>query len=98
GAWYCAFAVETSIAEVSFHLARELGAIGRFENVTDYAELIVDFFGPFHDLREADRAAELALHEDPAIAYPAGQALAQRLRKELGSAGIAYPSLRHAGG
>jgi hypothetical protein len=98
GAWYCGFTVETSLGEVSYHLTRELEAIGRFENVTDYAELIADFFGPFHDLREADPAVEPALHEDPAIAYPAGQALARRLRKELGSAGIVYPSVRHAGG
>jgi RES domain len=38
GAWYCAFAVETCLAEVSYHLTRELEAIDRFENVTDYAE------------------------------------------------------------
>ena len=58
GAWYCAFNVETSLGEVSYHLTRELEAIGRFENMTDYAELIADFFGPFHDLRAVDRAAE----------------------------------------
>jgi hypothetical protein len=98
GAWYCGFDVETSLGEVSYHLTRELAAIDRFENVTDYAELIADFFGPFHDLRGADRAAEPALHENPAIGYPAGQALAMRLRKELGSNGLVYPSVRHAGG
>jgi hypothetical protein len=98
GAWYCAFDVETCLGEVSYHLTRELDAIGRFENVTDYAELIADFFGPFHDLRGAARAAEPALQEDPALAYPAGQALALRLRKELDSNGIIYPSLRRAGG
>jgi hypothetical protein len=98
GAWYCGFIAETALGEVSYHLSRELEAIGRFENVTDYAELIADFFGPFHDLRDADRAAEPALHDDPAIAYPAGQALARRLRKEIGSAGLVYPSARHPGG
>ena len=46
----------------------------------------------------AARAAEPALQEDPALAYPAGQALALRLRKELDSNGIIYPSLRRAGG
>lgn len=98
GAWYCAFDAETCLREVSYHLTRELNAIGRFENVTDYAELIADFFGPFHDLRAADRAAEPALRADPAIAYPAGQALALRLRRELDSNGIIYHSLRHTGG
>lgn len=98
GAWYCAFDSETSLSEVSYHLTRELEAIGRFENVTDYAELIADFFGQFHDLRAADRAEEPALQPDPAIAYPAGQALARRLRRELSSNGVIYPSARHPGG
>ncbi|MGH7122259.1 MAG: RES family NAD+ phosphorylase [Acetobacteraceae bacterium] len=98
GAWYCAFEADTALSEVSYHLTRELEAIGRFENVTDYAELIADFFGPFHDLRPADRAAEAALHQDPAIAYPAGQALAKRLRLEAASNGIVYPSVRDVGG
>jgi RES domain-containing protein len=98
GAWYCAFAVKTSIAEVSYHLARELEAIGHFENVTDYAELVADFLGPFHDLRGADPVSEPALHPDPAIGYPAGQALARRLRAEEASNGVLYPSVRDLGG
>src|SRR5712675_600357 len=51
GVWYCGFDAQTSIDEVSYHLSRELEAIDRFENVTDYAELVADFYGPFHDLR-----------------------------------------------
>jgi hypothetical protein len=98
GAWYCGFCAETAIGEVSYHLTRELEAIGRFENVTDYAELVADFFGPFHDLRTADRSAEPALHDDPAVGYAAGQALARRLRMEVDSNGIVYPSARHVGG
>lgn len=98
GAWYCAFEVETSLGEVSYHLTRELEAIGRFDNVTDYAELLADFFGPFHDLRGTDPESEPALREDPGVAYPAGQALARRLRTEAASKGIVYPSVRHAGG
>ena len=98
GAWYCGFSAETSLREVSYHLTRELDAIGRFENVTDYAELIADFFGSFHDLRGMNNTDEPALHADPAIGYPAGQALAVRLRKEAGSPGIVYPSVRYAGG
>ena len=98
GAWYCAFEVEISLGEVSYHLTRELEAIGRFDNVTDYAELLADFFGPFHDLRGVAPATESALREDPGVAYPAGQALARRLRTEAASNGIVYPSIRHAGG
>jgi len=98
GAWYCAFEVETSLAEVSYHLTRELAAIGRFDNTTEYAELIADVSATFHDLRGVDRAGEPALGENPEIAYPAGQALARRLRKEASGNGIIYPSIRNAGG
>ncbi len=45
GASYCGFDIDTAIDEVSYHLTRELEAIDRFENVTDYAELVADFFG-----------------------------------------------------
>jgi len=98
GAWYCAFEAETSLGEVSYHLTRELEAIDRFENITDYAELIADFFGPFHDLRSVDRSTEPTLHDDPTVAYGAGQAFAKRLRTEAASNGIVYPSVRRAGG
>jgi RES domain len=72
-----------------------LGAL--VENVTDYAELLADFFGPFHDLRDVDPAKPY-LDRDPAIGYPAGQALARRVRAEAASNGIVYRSVRRAGG
>ena len=97
GAWYCAFDAATAIGEVSYHLGRELEAIGRFDNVTDYAELLADLFGAFHDLRSAG-PDEPALHADPAMGYPAGQALARRLRKAAAGNGIVYPSVRRDGG
>jgi hypothetical protein len=97
GAWYAGFEATTAVAEVAYHLTRELEAIGRFENVTDYAELLADFFGPFHDLRRAD-ATEPCLDPDPTIGYPAGQALARRLRAEAESNGIVYRSVRRHGG
>jgi RES domain-containing protein len=96
GAWYAAFEARTALAEVAYHLARELEAIGRFENVTDYAELLADFVGRFHDLRGA--GVETCLDPDTAIGYPAGQALARRLRAEENSNGIVYPSVRRRGG
>jgi hypothetical protein len=97
GAWYCAFEAETSLGEVSYHLTRELEAIGRFENITDYAELIADFLGLFRDLRSVDRSTQLALHDDPAVAYVMGQTFAKRLRNVAASNGIVYPSACHAG-
>jgi RES domain-containing protein len=96
GAWYCAFDTGTAIGEVAYHLTRELEAVGRFENITDYAELIADFFGSFHDLRDAE--VDLVLHQDLAVAYPAGQKLARQLQADFSSNGIIYPSVRHAGG
>jgi hypothetical protein len=94
GAWYCGFDAETSLAEVAYHLTRELAAVDRFENVTDYAELFADFVGRFHDLRNVERSTEPALDSDSRIAYPAGQALARRLRTEASSNGLVYPSAR----
>ncbi len=98
GAWYCGFAVETSLAEVSYHLTRELEAVGRYENVTDYAELIADFIGAFHDVRGDDFKSGAFLGAEIAAAYPAGQALAKRLRLEEQANGLIYPSVRHEGG
>ena len=91
GAWYCAFDADTAIGEVSYHLTLELEAVGRFENVTDYAELIADFLGPFHDLRDVDVDVDPVLHKDPAIAYPAGQSLARQLRVDHASNGSSTP-------
>ena len=96
GAWYCGFDTATAIGEVAYHLGRELEAVGRFDNVTDYTELVADLFGGFHDLRVSG-FDEPALHTDPAVGYPAGQALARELRSAL-SNGIVYPSIRHPGG
>jgi RES domain-containing protein len=98
GAWYCAFDADTAIGEIAYHLTRELEAVGRFENITDYAELIADFFGPFHDLRNLSGEVAPVLLKDPAVAYPAGQKLAKELRIDHASNGIIYPSVRHAAG
>lgn len=97
GAWYAALEIETALGEVGYHLARELEAIGRFENITDYAELLADFVGLFHDLRGA-APGEACLDPEPAIGYAAGQALARRLRAEASSNGLIYPSVRRPGG
>ena len=106
GAWYCGFDAETALGEVAYHLTRELDAIGRYDNQTDYAEMIADFVGPFHDLTQS-RLALPWLGADIAESYPAGQALARRLRalpgggpgdEPAGSNGLIYPSVRHRGG
>ncbi|HEX6958139.1 MAG TPA: RES family NAD+ phosphorylase [Ferrovibrio sp.] len=95
GAWYCALEIETSLAEIAFHLTRELINIGRFDNRTDYTELFAGFIGPFHDLRGT--AEQTCLDPDPSIGYPAGQALAAELIAQGGN-GLLYPSARRPEG
>ncbi|MBE7209927.1 MAG: RES family NAD+ phosphorylase [Gluconacetobacter diazotrophicus] len=97
GAWYCGFDAATALDEVAYHLTRELDAIGRYRNVTDYAELVADFVGPFHDLRGHAFGDDDCLSPDVDRAYRRGQALASRLLSR-GSNGIVYPSVRRAGG
>lgn len=96
GAWYCAFEIETSLAEIAFHLTRELHNIGRFENRTDYTELFAGFIGPFHDLRHTTDYRE-CLDPDPAMGYRSGQALAAKIILEGGN-GLLYPSVRRPEG
>ena len=96
GAWYAAFNDLTAIAEVAYHRTRELRNIGRFHDEVVYQSLLADFIGQFHDLRPLPADAP-CLHQDPAIGYAAGQALAVQLR-EQGGQGIVYPSVRHDGG
>ncbi len=96
GAWYAAFAVETSLAEVSYHMRRELGRVQDYHAVVDYAEIWASFAGAFVDLREQDSPPQ-CLDPDPAVGYPAGNALAAETIA-LGYNGIVYPSVRHVGG
>jgi len=93
GAWYCAFAAETALAEVVFHKTVEYAEIGRFDDSVSYQMLLADFNASFHDLRGL-AAFEACL--DPS-SYIASQALALELL-ECGSMGIIYPSVRHPGG
>lgn len=94
GAWYCAWNVLTSLAEVGFHRTRELGYIGRYEGEAQYVELLADFIGDFPDL---DGERHPALDPDIEKGYPTGQALAKGLRRE-GHRGLIYPSVRYPGG
>ena len=96
GAWYAALALETCVAEVSFHIERELANVADFNAVVDYAELFASFIGDFVDLRDA-RPRPKCLDGDPAAGYPAGNRFADAVRA-AGHYGIVYPSLRHAGG
>jgi hypothetical protein len=97
GAWYAAFEVETAIAEVSFHLTRELDNIGVYETTVDYAELFASFAGDFLDLRNLPDPQPGCLNPDVEIGYPHGNAVADAARTK-GLNGIIYPSVRRKGG
>lgn len=93
GAWYCAFEIETALAEVCFHKTVEYQEVNRFDDSVTYQCMLADFTATFHDLRGANACAKCL---DPA-SYVASQALAAELL-EAGSMGIIYPSVRRAGG
>lgn len=93
GAWYCAFEVETALAEVAFHKAVEYQEIGRFDDSVSYQALLADFSASFHDLRGADTWHDCLA----AGSYVASQALAAELL-EAGSMGVIYPSVRRPEG
>ncbi len=93
GAWYCAFALDTALAEVIFHKTVEYVEINRFDDSVTYQSLLADFNAGFHDLRGLD-AHKACLDPD---SYIASQALAAELL-EAGSMGVIYPSVRHPGG
>jgi RES domain len=95
GAWYAALNVETCIAEVGFHLTQALADTGDFNAVVEYGEMLASMAGLFVDLR--DQAGHPALDPDPAVGYPAGNAVAAAARAE-GHNGIIYPSVRDEGG
>jgi hypothetical protein len=93
GACYASLDVETTKIDVSFHLSRELQRVNDFNAVVDYTEMFASFAGEFVDLRSLAPRPE-CLHPDPAIGYPAGNALAELVRND-GHNGIIYPSVRH---
>jgi RES domain-containing protein len=94
GAWYAAFELDTSQAEVAYHRQRWLEETKwEEEDVAEYVDYLADFRAEFHDIRRG-RKYEDCLSPDT---YKASQMLAARLL-ESGSAGIVYPSVRRFGG
>jgi hypothetical protein len=93
GAWYAAFELETSQAEVAFHKSVELAEVNWFEEEITYDDYLADFSAEFHDIREDEQFAECL---DP-DSYLASQDLARQLL-ETGSLGIAYSSVRRKSG
>ncbi len=93
GAWYCAFEVETSLAEISFHKTVEYTEIDRFDDSVTYQAMLADFTSTFHDIRGIDAFSSCL----DATSYIDSQKLATDLL-DAGSMGVIYPSVRHDGG
>jgi RES domain-containing protein len=93
GAWYCAFELDTALAEIAFHKAVEYQEIGRFDDSVSYQCLLADFTATFHDLRGSDAWAPCL----DASSYITSQKLAGELL-DLGSMGVIYPSVRRPEG
>lgn len=93
GAWYAAAAVDTALAEVTFHKTSELAETDWWELDADYQEYLADLRAPLHDLRSADERATACLDPD---SYLTSQTLAASLLT-AGSVGLAYPSVRDGG-
>ncbi|MGB8771228.1 MAG: RES family NAD+ phosphorylase [Candidatus Korobacteraceae bacterium] len=93
GAWYTAFRLETSQAEIAFHRGRELQEINwPHPEVFEYVEYLADFRAEFQDIRRASAFRDCLAPDG----YAASQRLA-RVLLEQGSAGIVYPSVREKG-
>jgi hypothetical protein len=74
GAWYAAFELETSQAEVAFHKRQELVEVNWMEENVSYDDYLADFSAEFHDLRSDDFRDCL-----DSESYVASQELAQQL-------------------
>ena len=93
GAWYAAFDLATSQAEVAWHKWIELVEVDWTEESVTYDDYLADFGGEFHDVR-GDPAFDACL--DP-YSYIESQLLAETLLRQ-GSSGVIYPSVRREGG
>ncbi|HXS73855.1 MAG TPA: RES family NAD+ phosphorylase [Rhodanobacteraceae bacterium] len=91
GVLYLAHSVATAIAETVFHRERFLAATKEPPTDVTMRCYVSGVHGTLHDIRSGYRA-----EHDP-DSYAASQKLGARLRKQ-GSNGIAYQSVRHAGG
>ena len=94
GVFYAANDLDTAIAESKHHREQFLSATAQEHMELDMRAYLVDLDGDLHDLRGTQAAHLLVYHNDN---YTAGQFLARTLRK-AGSNGIAYDSVRWAGG
>jgi hypothetical protein len=94
GAYYAAESVDTAIAETRFHRENFLRATSQPPIELEMRCYLADVTGDLHDLRT--RRADFPDVYDPA-SYAASQKFGRQLR-DAGSNGIAFESVRRAGG
>ena len=86
GAWYAAFALETSQAEVAFHKSVELAETGwTDEESITYDDYLSDFSAEFHDLRRGARLQRLSRSGQLRRVAGAGRAPARRPARSASS-------------
>lgn len=95
GVYYAAAQLETAVAEVSYHRTRFLLRTQEPPIDLDLRCYRVTISAALVELRDGRSADSAALHDPDS--YIASQAFGRRQR-EQGLAGIAYDSVRHAGG
>ncbi len=93
GVYYAGHTLATAIAETRYHRARFLAMTREDPIELDMRTYLADLDAELHDIRGRDDLADVY---DP-DSYAAGQTLARSL-KTKNSHGIAYDSVRHAGG
>lgn len=93
GVYYAAKTLDTAIAESRHARERFLGRTREASIEVDMRTYVADLQGELHDIRDESRF--LPIH-DPDN-YAPSQALGRELKK-INSNGIAYNSVRHAGG
>ena len=94
GAFYAAASLDTSIAETRYHREVFLRATHESPMEIDMRSYLCDVSASFHDIR--GKREEMPEIYDP-DSYVASQKFARGL-KLAGSNGVAYDSVRHAGG
>jgi hypothetical protein len=93
GAWYAAFEIETSQAEVAYQKSIELAEVDWFDEEVTYDDYLADFSAEFHDIRDVQEFGEFLASNS----YLASQDLAQQLLNAA-SLGLAYRSVRRRNG
>lgn len=96
GVYYAARTIRTAVEETKFHRACFLAATREPPIEIDMRSYASDIHAELHDIRGLQTGLADIYHPDPAR-YGYAQAFARRLR-DAGSNGIAYSSVRDAGG